>query len=247
MDAVTLTNATVLKFHRKERKWREKGRGDVRFLLKGDELVVGLGKQSFFVKGGLRPKGPNAIVMRVWGIEASSNEPDVILAVRFGEEQDSKRLFELLPDKMLDKRLLGASRKSRKSVKSIPWWFASLEGSKRNSIKKLIWNADSKHLSDGSFQMQLVKMYDFSHRQIEELIDAFRPRRTVNKIHKTPIGDSGLSTLNGNPSDESGKEGSSLQISRLTEQNLLIYNRMKPPLKGDFRTIVNTWLQRSVP
>jgi len=247
MDVVNLTNTTIFKFYSKDKKWTEKGHGDITFSLKGDELMVGIGKQSFFVKGELRRKGPNVFVIRVCGIEASSDERDMILAVKFGKQREAKLLFAMLPDKMLDKKLLKLSRMSQKSVTPIPTWFASLEGSKRKSIHNHIKNANPKYLNDGSLHMQLVKIYGLSQRQIEEVIDIFRPCSTANKISSKPISSIGLSAEKGNMSAEPKKEGSNLQISRLTEQNLIIYNRIKPPLKGDFKTIVNMWLQQSVP
>lgn len=408
MDVVHFTGSTIFKFHRSEKKWREKGYGDVAFLLKGDELMVGLGKQSFFVKGGIRPKGPNAVVMRVWGIETNSNEPDMILAVRFGKERDAKKLSAMLSDKMLDKRMVRMSRTARKLGKPpLPSWFASLSRTQRSNVQSLIKNGNPKYLNDGTIHMQLAKMYDLSPGQVEEVINYFNPRRAGTKhrdMHrravswsmnsgssfpsfsnhnpgcwgapkryhtniglpnppvKNPLkprvvngrhmrlphstgsfkrdqgsrgnlsefsaqllrsppvlrshdigpnpnkqlpkknncdkvlnksngptnlkGPSGfeenlratpeevngnfsqdklaqlgpifensnptngnrrLSSNQGNLPVEIVEEDSNLPLSPLTEQNLLLYNRLKPPLKGDFRTIVKTWLQKSVP
>merc|ERR1719150_1215096 len=63
--------STVFKFNRSEKKWKEKGSGDVTFSLKlkatgaeMDQLIVSVGKLSFVVQGGVRPKGSKAIVMR---------------------------------------------------------------------------------------------------------------------------------------------------------------------------------------
>jgi len=248
MDVVTLTGATIFKFHRAEKKWKEKGHGNVTFFLKGDELMVGVGKQSFFVKGGLRPKGPNAIVMRVWGIEANSEEPDMILAVRFGKERDSKRLAKL-SEKMLEKQKL-KPRKLRWPLKpQPPPWFSVLEKSKRNSIQSLIRNANPKILKDGVIHMQLVKMYELSPTQIEQLFDFFHPWRAMSNMQNTNItgGKELLSTKPQRSSNRVTLEDSNLPLSPLTEQNLLLYNRLRPPLKGDFRTIVRTWLDKSLP
>lgn len=248
MDVVTLTGATILKFHRSEKKWKEKGRGNVTFLLKGDELMVGVGKQSFFVKGGLRPKGPNAIVMRVWGIEARSEDSDMILAVRFGKQRDSERLAKL-SERMLDKRKVKMPRTSQWPEKPHPRWFSSLEKSKRNSIQNLIRNADPKYLKDGTIRMQLVKMYELSPTQIEQLFDFFHPWRALSNMPNTSItnGKDELSTKKQRPHNRLIMEDSNLPLSPLTEQNLFMYNRLRPPLKGHFRTIVRTWLDKSLP
>lgn len=406
MDLVKVTDATIFKFQRPEKKWREKGYGDVTFVLKGEDLMVTLGKQSFFVKGTLKPKGPNAVVMRVWGVEACSEEPDMILAVRFAKEGDLERLAGMLSDKKLDKRKTRTSRMSRRSMKSpLPPWFASMEKSKRNSIQNLIKNAKPKYLKDGTIRMQLAQMYDLSPGQIQWVIDFFLSWRHVGKMRQThrravscslnslssfpslsfhnsgapmrhisqgasPANNGSNQMVNGrhirlqpsglafpsrrnhrsrgnlsdfstqlirspgisssfhrpadieanpntqicmspelnntnnphvlrpisgfdsneklrgtpkvdhgqfnqqnvahlmpivenlNPSNsndgssshqvrsanETNEEDSNLPpLSPLTEQNLVLYNRLKPPLKGDFRSIVSTWLQKSVP
>jgi len=404
MNVVNLTGATIFKFHRLNKTWREKGFGDVTFLLKGDKLMVGLGNQSFFVKGGLRPKGPNAIVMRVWGVETSGEEPDMILAVRFGKESDSKRLFALIADKMLDQQLVGMPCTLRRPMwPPLPPWIASLRRTQRNAIQSLIKNANPKHLVDGTIHMQLSKMYGLSPEQIEETINFYKSRlprsksreshrravswsinsastfpsisnhnpgwRPGRKQYRTKTGlpssqinnslkprivyarhmrlphssstlkrehgsrgnfselsaqlllspemnlplkhpqDIGpnpnkqpskkTETKNPNPSkkttgvgkienqqatpekdvsqeklaqlvpvienlssskgiqrfttrqekppNEQVQEDSNLPLCPLTEQNLLLYNRLKPPLKGDYRTIVRSWLQKSVP
>jgi len=408
MEMLNFTGSTIFKFHRSEKKWREKGCGDVSFLLKGDELMVGLGKQSFFVKGGIRPKGPNAVVMRVWGIETSSNEPDMILAVRFGKERDAKKLSAMLSDKMLDKSMVRMSRTARKLGKPpLPSWFASLSRNHRSNIQSLIKNANPKYLNDGTIHMQLARMYDLSPGQVEEVVNFFNPRRagtkqrdmhrravswsmnsgssfpsfsnhnpsgwsgskryhaqiglphppvkspqkprvvngrhmrlpnstgtfkrdqssrgnlsefSAQRLRNPPIlrpheigpnpntqllrknnsskvlnksniptdfkgkpgfeenlratpeeangnfsqeklaqlgpifensnptqGNRGSSTDRGNSPEDIVEKDSNLPLSPLTKQNLLLYNRMKPPLKGDYRTIVRTWLQKSIP
>jgi len=407
MDLVKVTDATIFKFQRPEKKWREKGYGDVTFVLKGEDLMVTLGKQSFFVKGTLKPKGPNAVVMRVWGIEACSDEPDMILAVRFAKEGDLERLAVMLSDKKLDKRKTRTSRMSRRrSQKSpLPPWFASMEKSKRNSIQNLIKSAKPMYLKDGTIRTQLAQMYDLSPGQIQWVIDFFLSWRHVGKMRQThkravscslnsvssfpslsfhnsggamrhvsqmnaasPGNNSSNQVGNGrhirlppnlvfpsrrnhrsrgnlsdfsaqvirspgmsssfhrpadieanpnkqicmspelnnannphilrtrsgfenneklrgtpkidhgqfnqqnvshlmpidenlNPSNSNGgsssnqvrtpnetiQEDSNLPLSPLTEENLLLYNRLKPPLKGDYRSIVSTWLQKSIP
>lgn len=246
MDVVTLTGATIFKFHRSEKKWKEKGHGNVTFLLKGAELMVGVGKQSFFVKGGLRPKGTNAIVMRVWGIDANSKEPDIILAVRFVKERDSKRLTKL-SDKMLEKQK-EKKLTSRKSEKSHPpSWFSAFEKSKRNSIQNLIRNANPNYLKDGVIHMQLVKMFELSPTQIEQLVDFFHPRCAMSNKQNTNIIEGNEVGSTKRPSNRITLEDPNLPLSPLTEQNLLLYNRLRPPLKGDFRTIVRIWLEKSLP
>jgi len=234
MDVVTLTGATIFKFHRSEKKWKEKGHGNVTFLLKGAVLLVGVGKQSFFVKGSLRPKGPNAIVMRVWGTDNS----DMILAVRFGKEGDSKRLTKL-SDKMSEKQK-EKTPTSRKTGKSHPpLWFSAFEKSKRKGIQSLIRYA--KNLKHGVIHMQLEKMYELSPSQIEQLFDFFHPWRDMSNIQNT-------NNIEGNEVGSTiALEDPNLLLSPLTEQNLILYNTVKPPLKGDFRTIVRTWLDKSLP
>jgi len=248
MDVVTLTGATIFKFHRSEKKWKEKGHGNVTFLLKGNELMVGVGKQSFFVKGGLRPKGPNAIVMRVWGIEADSEEPDMILAVRFGKERDSKRLAKL-SDKMLEKQKGKPSKMGWPVKPKPPPWFSVLDKSKRKSIQSLIRTASPKHIKDGMIHTQLVKMYELSPTQIEQLFDFFHPWRAMSNMQNINIAE-GEGVPSVKPHRSSNRitlEDSNIPVSPLTEQNLLLYNRLKPPLKGDYRTIVRTWLDKSLP
>jgi len=75
----------------------------------------------------------------------------------------------------------------------------------------------------------------------------------ANLAHRIPITQNlnptkrtdGSSTKQGPTPNETADEDSNLPVCSLTEQNLLLYNKYKPPLKGDFRTIVRTWLQKS--
>jgi len=52
------------------------------------------------------------------------------------------------------------------------------------------------------------------------------------------------STNEGRTPNDTAEKDSNLVCS-LTELNLSVYNMLNPPLKGDFRKIVGTWLQKS--
>ena len=41
--------------------------------------------------------------------------------------------------------------------------------------------------------------------------------------------------------------GSTKLMTPLTVERVTLFNKMVPPLKGDYRTIVRTWLQKSIP
>merc|ERR1719229_824883 len=92
-QTLTTYGSTVFKFNRSEKKWKEKGSGDVTFSLKlkntgaeMDQLIVSVGKLSFIVQGGVRPKGSKAIVMRGKEVRDVSGGEAIILAVRFERE-----------------------------------------------------------------------------------------------------------------------------------------------------------------
>lgn len=97
------------------------------------------------------------------------------------------------------------------------------------------------------------------------------PRRDMSKIHRvTPKGDLGnfsaknvrqpalliqnygttegqeRTILQGEQTCETAGRDISSHITPLTEQNLIVFNKITPPLKGDYRTIVSTWLEKSV-
>jgi len=81
--------------------------------------------------------------------------------------------------------------------------------------------------------------------------DGYRKFGEENLAHLTPIIENlnttnrndGSSTNEGRIPNETAEEDSYL-LCPLTEQSLLLYNRLKPPLKGNFRKIVGTWLQK---
>lgn len=170
---ITFSDTTIFKFNRSARKWREKGHGSITFLLRGDDLMIVLGKQCFFVNDGIRPKGPNSFVVRVWRKGASTDSPDMILAIRFARERDPQRLAALLPDQILDQHQFKISKKPHKPRKQPPPWLSSLGRRNKHSMQSFIQNARIKDLKNGRVHGQLAKMYRLSPWQVEEAIDFF--------------------------------------------------------------------------
>lgn len=78
----------------------------------------------------------------------------------------------------------------------------------------------------------------FGQDNLAHLIPILENFNPINRNDGSP-------TNQGRTPNETVEEDSNLILSSLTEQNLLLYNRLKPPLKGDFTTIVRTWLQKS--
>merc|ERR1719204_759523 len=96
MVALTISDSTMYRFNRVEKKWVEKATGNVTFSLENDEVRVSSGKKSFLVQGEIKPKNQNSIVMGVLKGEPPHEPQLIILAVRFNNEGDVQRLFALL-------------------------------------------------------------------------------------------------------------------------------------------------------
>jgi len=183
--------STVFKFNRSEKKWKEKGSGDVTFSLKLkssgadiDQLVVSVGKLSFIVQGGVRPKGSKAIVMRGKEVRDVQGEA-IILAVRFEHEQDSRSLFQMLANTPWIRPQRGSKRPSKPRTKSRrrfnnfkkppPNWFMETGTREQENIRALVSNAQVQYLEDGTIQRQLATIYKLTPEQIEQAIDFFQP------------------------------------------------------------------------
>jgi len=191
-QTLTTYGSTVFKFNRSEKKWKEKGSGDVTFSLKlkatgaeMDQLIVSVGKLSFVVQGGVRPKGSKAIVMRGKEVRDVQGEA-IILAVRFEHERDSRNLFQMLANtpwirpqrsaKKPSRPSRGRSKRSGKNGKrNPPNWFLSLGTREQENIRALVSNAQIAYLEDGTIQRQLATIYKLTSQQIDEAIDFFQP------------------------------------------------------------------------
>jgi len=183
---MSFSDATIFKFIRSERRWKEKGYGIVSFFRSGDDLLITLGEESFLVSDSIRPKGPNAFVMPVRRRNLSFDKPNIILAVRFGRARDSKRLSELLSDQIVDIRQLSISKKWLKPRKQPPPWFCSLGNHQKISLRSFIRNSSKKSLNDGSLTRELSKMHRLFPWQIEEAIDFFCHWRESRRNRGTP-------------------------------------------------------------
>jgi len=192
-QTLTTYGSTVFKFNRSEKKWKEKGSGDVTFSLKlkatgaeVDQLIVSVGKLSFVVQGGVRPKGSKAIVMRGKEVRDVQGEA-IILAVRFEHERDSRNLFQMLANtpwirpqrsaKKPSRPSRGKSRRSGKNGKTRnpPAWFLNMGTREQENIRALVSNAQIAYLEDGTIQRQLATIYKLTSQQIDEAIDFFQP------------------------------------------------------------------------
>merc|ERR1719461_1032976 len=189
-QTLTTYGSTVFKFNRSEKKWKEKGSGDVTFSLKlkssgaeMDQLIVSVGKLSFVVQGGVRPKGSKAIVMRGKEVRDTQGEA-IILAVRFEHERDSRNLFQMLantpwirPQRSAKKPSRPSRGKSRRSGKSRPPpnWFLGMGTREQENIRALVSNAQIAYLEDGTIQRQLATIYKLTAQKIDEAIDFFQP------------------------------------------------------------------------
>lgn len=170
----SFSDATIYKFNRSNRRWKEKGYGIVSFFQNTDDLLlITLGKESFLVSGSIRPKGPNAFVMPVRRRKSSWDKQDTILAVRFGRARDSKRLSELLSDQIVDIHQLRISKTYSKSRKQPPPWFSCLGSHQKISLRSFIRNSSKRSLNDGSLTRELAKLYRLFPWQVEEAIDFF--------------------------------------------------------------------------
>lgn len=207
-SSLTTYGSTVFKFNRSEKKWKEKGSGDVVFSLKLksrgadiDQLIVSVGKLSFVVQGGVRPKGSKAIVMRGKEIRAQDYPRElqsgdaIILAVRFEQERDSRNLFQMLTNTpwIRPQRGHGGGRRERhskqhKSKRSAkggpPWgrperpppkWFMAKGTREQECIRALASTSQVSYLEDGTIQRQLATIYKLTGQQIDEAIDFFQP------------------------------------------------------------------------
>jgi len=155
------------------------------FSLIGDKLVVSVGELSFFVQGGVRPKGSNAVVMRVRGADSKDKGDNIILAVRFLKDRDSSNLFTLLsctPWIRPRKRKSAVSpvrrRSARRAVRpSYPPWFLMMGTREQENIRHLVSNAEPRYIEEGTIQRQLKTVYRLTHMQIEDAIVCFQPWR----------------------------------------------------------------------
>jgi len=187
MATLTTYGSTVFKFNRSEKKWKEKGSGDVTFSLKGDQLVVSVGKLSFIVQGGVRPKGSKAIVMRGKEMRQETSGDAIILAVRFERERDSRNLFTMLsctpwirPHRSRTNRSKG-SRRNTPSKRPPPPWFLAMGTREQENVRALVSNAQVAYLEDGTIQRQLGTVYKLTPSQIEDAIDYFQPWLRLSK------------------------------------------------------------------
>lgn len=187
MATLTTYGSTVFKFNRSEKKWKEKGSGDVTFSLKGDQLIVSVGKLSFIVQGGVRPKGSKAIVMRGKEMRQENSGDAIILAVRFERERDSRNLFTMLsctpwirPQRSRTGRSKG-QRRSTGSKRPPPAWFLGMGTREQENVRALVSNAQVAYLEDGTIQRQLGTVYKLTPSQIEDAIDYFQPWLRLSK------------------------------------------------------------------
>jgi len=172
MAVLSTYGSTIFKFDRSGKKWKELGSGVVYFSVKEDRLVISVNKLAFIVQGGVRQKGPKAVVMRVRDDSTIKGET-IILAVRFERERDTRNLFTLLASTPWI-RPRSRSRKHQRR-RAPPPFFLSMGIREQENIRALVSNAEPKYIEDGTIQRQLTTIYKLTAAQIEEAIDFFQP------------------------------------------------------------------------
>jgi len=172
MNTLQTYGATVFKFDRSGKKWKELGSGVVSFTLKDDRLLISVNALTFFVQGGVRQKGPKAVVMRVRD-DSSTKGENIILAVRFERERDARNLFTLLAStQWIRPRTRGRKPPRRRPP---PAFFMSMGTREQENIRALVSNAELRYIEDHTIQRQLKAIYKMTPSQIEEAINFFQP------------------------------------------------------------------------
>jgi len=174
MNTLQTYGATVFKFDRSGKKWKELGSGVVSFTLKDDRLVISVNALIFFVQGGVRQKGPKAVVMRVRDNSSTKGKSEnIILAVRFERERDARNLFTLLAcTQWIRPRTHGRKPARRRAP---PAFFMSMGTREQENIRALVSNAELRYIEDHTIQRQLAAIYKMTPSQIEESINFFQP------------------------------------------------------------------------
>jgi len=174
MNTLQTYGATVFKFDRSGKKWQELGSGVVSFTLKEDRLVISVNALTFFVQGGVRQKGPKAVVMRVRDDSSTKGKSEnIILAVRFERERDARNLFHLLAStQWIRPRSRGRKPQRRRPP---PAFFMSMGTREQENIRALVSNAELRYIEDHTIQRQLKAIYKMTPSQIEEAINFFQP------------------------------------------------------------------------
>jgi len=171
MSSLSTYGSTVFKFDRAGKKWKELGSGFVSFTLKDDRLVISVNSLTFYVQGGVRQKGPKAVVMRVRDDSLSKGD-NIILAVRFERERDARNLFTLLAStQWIRPRHRGRKHRRREP----PAFFMSMGTREQENIRALVSNAEKEYIEDHTIQRQLAVIYKMTPLQIEEAINFFQP------------------------------------------------------------------------
>jgi len=173
MNTLSTYGSTVFKFDRSGKKWKELGSGVISFTLKDDRLLISVNALTFFVQGGVRQKGPKAVVMRVRDDSLSKGKSEnIILAVRFERERDARNLFTLLAStQWIRPRHRGRKPRRREP----PAFFMSMGTREKENIRALVANAEQQYIEDHTIQRQLAVIYKMTPLQIEEAINFFQP------------------------------------------------------------------------
>jgi len=185
MAALTTAGSTVFQFVRSEKRWKQRGSGNVTFSLQTDRLLVSVGDLTYVVKdSGVKAKGSKAIVMRVREDSSKSNKTKsewMIIAVRFEREEDSQHVLTLLK---LTPWFRPRKRK-KQSRRRRPAFLLTMSTRQRENVRALISNAKPRFLEEGIIQKQLATVYNMSQEQIDEAIDFFHPWLTASATRRS--------------------------------------------------------------
>jgi len=180
MNKLLISGATLFMFNPVEKKWRQRGNGDVTFSVNFKDLMISLGKLSFLVKGGIRSKGTRSVVMRVKEDYALDKKAR-ILACRFERARDVETLFVLLSGK----RSCGRKWSAKQALRTPPPWFLAMQKCNQEKIKALVSKGNPQYIRDGIVQRELIALYNMTPAQVNEVIELYNPGALQNPSKDT--------------------------------------------------------------
>jgi len=183
MVAHTISDSTMYRFNRSEKRWEEKSTGNVTFSLNNYEARLSTGKASYLIQGEIKPKNNNSIVMGVMKENAPREPHLIILAVRFSNEGDIQRLFSLLGSdrKSVDRSSVAADQTT--NLPSAPPWLLAMGRREQLNVRALALNTSLEYINNRVVLNKVAADYNLTPEQLAEAITYFHqtfshPRRT---------------------------------------------------------------------
>jgi len=183
MVAHTISDSTMYRFNRLEKRWEEKSTGNVTFSLKNYEARLSTGKASYLIQGEIKPKSKNSIVMGVMKENAPREPHLIILAVRFSNEEDIQRLFSLIGSSRKSVDRSGVAPDQPTNLPSAPPWLLAMGRRDQSNVRALALNTSPEYINNRVVLNKLAADYNLTPEQLAEAITYFHhtfshPRRT---------------------------------------------------------------------